>query len=195
MDLKEKLVSSFLAFENKGGLDLDSKAHSIRRQAIQNFEQKGFPSKKDEEWKYTSLRPLLKHDFSLFPSNEKAVEFKNIKQYLINDIESYTLIFIDGVFSSFLSSTTHDDCDVCVLSSALTRPKYKMIVDNYFNTIAKNNNSLAELNTAFTSEGAFINIPKNTIVEKPIQIVHFSFLNRSIVWSRNQPRGLDTTQF
>ena len=174
MDLKEKLVSSFLAFENKGGLDLDSKAHSIRLQAIQNFEKEGFPSKKDEEWKYTSLRPLLKHDFSLFPSNEKAVEFKNIKQYLINDIESYTLIFIDGVFSSFLSSTTHDDCDVCVLSSALTRPKYKMIVDNYFNTIAKNNNSLAELNTAFAVEGAFINIPKNTIVAKPIQIINFS---------------------
>ena len=50
MDLKEKLVSSFLAFENKGGLDLDSKVHSIRLNAIQNFENKGFPTKKDEEW-------------------------------------------------------------------------------------------------------------------------------------------------
>ena len=48
-----------------------------------------------------------------------------------------------------------------------------MIVDNYFNTIAKDNNSLTELNTAFTKEGAFINIPKNTIVQKPIQILNF----------------------
>jgi len=188
MDLKEKLVSSFLAFENKGGLDLDSNVHNIRTKAIQNFEQEGFPTKKDEEWKYTSLNSVLKHDFSLFPETAKPVGFKNVKEYLINDIESYTLIFIDGVFSSFLSDTTHDDCDVCVLSSALTRPKYKMVVDNYFNTIAKNNNSLTDLNTAFSVEGAFINIPKNTIVPKPIQILNFSTGSEKEVML--QPRNL-----
>ncbi len=68
MDLKEKLVSSFLAFENKGGLDLDSKTHELRLKAIQNFEDQGFPSKKDEEWKYTNLKTAIKkNDFSLFP--------------------------------------------------------------------------------------------------------------------------------
>ncbi|WP_456422530.1 Fe-S cluster assembly protein SufD [Lutibacter sp.] len=174
MELKEKLVSSFLAFENKGGLDLDSNVHEIRQKAIHSFEAQGFPTKKDEEWKYTNLKSLLKNDFNLFPSTNKSVEFKDVETYLINEIESYKLIFIDGVFSSFLSSTTHDEWDICVLSSALTKPKYKMVVDNYFNTIAKNNNSLSELNTAFTKEGAFINIPKNTIVPKPIQIINFS---------------------
>jgi Fe-S cluster assembly protein SufD len=188
MELKEKLVSSFLAFENKGVLDLDSNVHDIRTASIQNFERDGFPTKKDEEWKYTSLRPLLKHDYSLFPTTEKPVGFKQVKEFLMNEIESYTLIFIDGVFSSFLSDTTHEDCDVCVLSSALTRPKYKMVVDNYFNTIAKENNSLAELNTGFAVEGAFINIPKNTIVPKPIQILNFSTGSEKDVLL--QPRNL-----
>lgn len=188
MELKEKLVSSFLAFENKGILDLDSNVHAIRTESIQNFEREGFPTKKDEDWKYTSLRPLLKHDFSLFPSTGKPVEFKQVKEYLINEIESYNLIFIDGIFSSFLSDTTHEDCDICVLSSALTRPKYKMVVDNYFNTITKKNNSLSELNTAFAKEGAFINIPKNTIVSKPIQIINFSTGSEKDVLL--QPRNL-----
>ncbi len=119
---------------------------------------------------------------------KKQLDLKRLKEYLINEIESYTLIFVDGVFSSFLSDTTHEDCDVCVLSSALTRPKYKMVVDNYFNTIAKNNNSLAELNTAFSVEGAFINIPKNTIVPKPIQILNFSTGSEKDVML--QPRNL-----
>lgn len=188
MDLKEKLISSFLAFENSGGLDLDSNVHAIRTKAIQNFEKTGFPSKKDEEWKYTSLRPVLKNDFSLFPSTEKTVDFKDLKKYLINDIESYKLIFIDGAFNSFLSDTTHDDCDICVISSALTRPKYKMIVDNYFNTIAKENSSFSELNTAFAKEGAFINIPKNIIVKKPIQILNFSTGSEKEIML--QPRNL-----
>ena len=182
------MVSSFLAFENKGVLDLDSNVHAIRTTSIQNFERSGFPTKKDEEWKYTSLRPLLKNDFCLFPRTKRPIGFKHVKEFLINEIESYTLIFIDGVFSSFLSDTTHEDCDICVLSSALTRPKYKMVIDNYFNTIAKGNNTLAELNTGFAVEGAFINIPKNTIVPKPIQILNFSTGSEKDVLL--QPRNL-----
>ena len=168
------MLSSFLAFENKGGIDLDSNVHTIRSRAIRDFEEQGFPTRKEEAWKYTSLKPVLKNSLSLFPTTKKPVDFRSIKPYLINDIESYTLVFVDGVFNSFLSDTTHDDCDVCVLSSALSRPKYKMIVDNYFNTIANTKNSMTDLNTAFANEGAFINIPKNTVVSKPIQIVNFS---------------------
>lgn len=189
MELKEKLVSSFLAFENKGGVDLDSSVHEIRSKAIQSFEKTGFPTKKDEEWKYTSLRNLLKQDFSVFPSQEdKEIGFEDIKKFLINDIESYTLVFVDGVFNSFLSETTHDEVDICVMSSALTRPKYKMVVDNYFNEIAKGTNSLTDLNTAFTREGAYVNIPKNTVLAKPIQIYNFTTGKESELLV--QPRNL-----
>lgn len=188
MDLKDKLITSFLALENKGVLDLDSSVHTIRTDAIQNFENEGFPDKKNEEWKYTNLKTALKHDYNLFPSTTQSVGYKNIKAFLINEIESYTLIFVDGVFSSFLSETTHDDCDVCVLSSALSKPKYKMIIDNYFNKITDKKNSLTHLNTAFTKEGAFINIPKNTVLPKPIQILHFSTGSENEVLL--QPRNL-----
>jgi Fe-S cluster assembly protein SufD len=44
MDLKEKLVSSFIAFENQ--VDIDSYVHDIRTEAIKNFESIGFPTKK-----------------------------------------------------------------------------------------------------------------------------------------------------
>jgi ABC-type polysaccharide/polyol phosphate transport system ATPase subunit len=45
------------------------------------------------------------------------------------------------------------------LSSALSKPKYKIIIENYFNKIAKSDDSLTSLNTAFSREGDFINIP------------------------------------
>lgn len=44
MSLKEKLVSSFMAFEDH--VDVDTKIHDIRTEAIKLFEDKGFPSKK-----------------------------------------------------------------------------------------------------------------------------------------------------
>lgn len=61
-----------------------------------------------------------------------------------------------------MSSTTHEGIDVCLLSSVLTKPKYKMVLDTYFNQIASKDESLTTLNTAFAQEGAFINIPSNT---------------------------------
>ena len=185
MSLKEKLVSSFMAFENT--VDVDSPVHDIRTEAIKTFETQGFPSKREEAWKYTSLNAVLKHDYSVFPKHENALEFKDVKKYFIHDIDAYKVIFIDGKYSSHLSQTTHDGIDVCLMSSALTKPKYRLIIENYFNKIAPKD-SLSSLNTAFSSEGAYIHIPKNKLVDKPIQIIHFSTGNEAALML--QPRNL-----
>ncbi len=174
MELKDKLLASFMAFENKGNIDIESNVHQIRCKAIENFESKGFPSKRDEEWKYTSLKPILKHDYTVFPTLENNIELKDVKKYILHEIESYKIVFVDGVYNSFLSETTHEEADICILSAALKKPKYKMIIDHYFDKITSKKDSLSSLNTAFSKEGAFINIPKNTILEKPIQILFFS---------------------
>jgi len=158
MELKEKLVSSFLAFENT--IDVDTPIHDIRSEAIKVFEEHGFPTKKQEAWKYTSLNSILKHDYSVFPKEENTIEYRDVKKYFIHDIDTYNIVFIDGKYSSHLSQTTHDSIDVCLMSSALNKPKYRPIIENYFNKVASKD-SLSALNTAFSSEGAYIHIPKN----------------------------------
>ena len=185
MDLKEKLVSSFMAFENN--VDVTSKVHNIRTEAIKSFEEQGFPTKKDEAWKYTSLNKILKTDFSVFPKQDNSLEYSDVKGYFIHDIESYKLVFIDGKYSSNLSKTTHDGMDICLMSAALNKPKYRLMIDNYFNKVATKD-GLSSLNTAFSNEGAYIHIPKNKVVEKPIHIVYFSTGDESALM--NQPRNL-----
>lgn len=175
-----------MAFEGK--IESDDELHAIRSQAIKNFENKGFPTKKEEAWKYTSLNAVLKNDFSVFPKKENSIEFKDVKKYFLHEIDTYKVVFIDGVFSSFLSSTTHDGLDVCLMASALTKPKYKMVIDTYFNQIASKEESLTTLNTAFALEGAYINIPKSKVVEKPIEIIYFSTGNEAALMV--QPRNL-----
>jgi Fe-S cluster assembly protein SufD len=186
MELKEKLISSFMAFEEK--VDVTAQLHDIRTSAIKNFENKGFPTKKEEAWKYTSLNSVLKNDFSVFPKRENSIEFKDVKEYFLHEIDTYKLVFVDGKFSSFMSSTTHEGIDVCLLSSVLTKPKYKMILDTYFNQIASKDESLTTLNTAFAQEGAYINIPKSKVADKPIEIIHFSTGVESALMV--QPRNL-----
>ena len=103
MDLKEKLVSSFMAFEER--IDVHSELHDVRTEAIKNFENKGFPTKKDEAWKYTSLNAILKNDFTVFPKTESNIQYSDVKKYFLHEIDTYKVVFIDGVFSSHLSSS------------------------------------------------------------------------------------------
>ncbi len=172
MDLKEKLISSFLAFEAQ--VDVNASVHDSRLEAMKCFETKGFPTKKEEAWKYTSLNSVLKNDFSVFPKHENTIEFSDVKKYFLHEIDTYKVVFIDGVFSSFLSATTHDGLDVCLMSSALAKPKYKMVIDAYYHQIANKVESLTALNTAFATEGAFIHVPKSKVVDKPIEIMYFT---------------------
>ena len=172
MELKEKLISSFMAFEEK--LDLNTDVHNIRSKSFDYFEKNGFPTKKNEAWKYTSLEKLLKNDYRIFPKKDISIELKDVKKYFLYDLDTYKIVFIDGIYSPFLSDTTHDGLDVCLLSAALNKPKYKKVIKKYFNKIVNKNDSLTSLNTSFTKEGAYIFIPKTVISEKPIQIIHFS---------------------
>ena len=185
MSLKDKLLSSYIAIEDH--LEADSPLHDLRSKAIKTFEDKGFPSKKEEAWKYTSLNSLLKTDYSIFPKQDHAIEFKEVKEYFLHNIDTYKVVFIDGVYSSFLSETTHDKLDVCLMSSALNKSKYKPVIEAYFNKVAKED-SLTSLNTAFAKEGAYIHIPKHKEVEKPIEIINFSTGNEAAVLL--QPRNL-----
>jgi len=186
MDLKDKLLSSFLAFENN--VDVEDPVHDLRSEAMKNFEAKGFPTKKEEAWKYTSLGNLQNVDFSIFPKQESNLEYKDVKKYFLHEIDTYKIVFVDGVYSSYLSETTHDGVDICLLSSALTKPMFRQVIEVYFNKVAAQDDSLTSLNTAFSKEGAYIYIPKNKMPKKPIQILHLSTGHEAALML--QPRNL-----
>ena len=175
-----------MAFENN--VDVEHPVHDVRTAAMKNFETKGFPTKKEEAWKYTSLNSLQKVDFNIFPREENALEYKDVKKYFIHEIDTYKIVFIDGIYSSYLSETTHDGVDICLMSSALTKPMYKQVIDVYFNKIASKDDSLTSLNTAFSREGAYIYIPKNKMPKKPVEILHFATGNEASLML--QPRNL-----
>lgn len=184
--LKDKLESSFIVLENELNGQTHSPIHRIRQEAFQRFERMGFPTKRDEEWRYTNLKPILKHDYRVFPEAEHNLEYRDVKPYFLADVDSYKLVFIDGVFSSWLSETTHDKFDVCTFSSVLS--KYQDVAEKYFNRALPQEESLAAINTAFAREGAYIRIRKNQTVEKPIQLLFFTTNTGQPVL--NQPRNL-----
>jgi Fe-S cluster assembly protein SufD len=80
MEFKEKLISSHLAFEED--LYQNDRVAQARASALKVFEEKGFPSKKEEAWKYTSLEALIQKDYALFPKSESSIELNEVKKIL-----------------------------------------------------------------------------------------------------------------
>ena len=186
MEFKEKLLASHLAFEER--IDFSDPVHQTRLESLKIFEEKGFPSRRDEAWKYTSLNAMLRQNYALFPKAETTIQLKKVKKYFLFEIDTYKVVFIDGVYSPFLSDTTHDGLDVCLMSAALSKAKYRNLIDTYFNKITDKEDSLTALNTSYTQEGAYIHIPKSVVAEKPVEIIHFSTGKEKALWL--QPRNL-----
>jgi Fe-S cluster assembly protein SufD len=186
--LKDKILNTYLAFENNSNLAIDHAIRNIRNKAIEQFETVGFPTKSIEEWKYTSLKEILKKDYKLINPLQNELDTKLVKPYLLKGTETYKLVFLNGVFQPQISETSHEDMDICILSSAMQNTKYKLFFDHYFNTIASKTDGLTSLNTAFVQEGAFIHIPKSVVVSKPIEILYLTTGNDVEILS--QPRNL-----
>ncbi len=184
--LKDRLISSFIVFENELKEETRSELHSIRRKAISLFENEGFPTVRAEDWRYTNLKPILKGDYTVFADREHPLEFGEIKRFFLHEIDTYKIVFVDGRYSSWLSTTTHHNYDICTFSAGLRR--HREVIDAYFSKAARGNRSLVALNTAFAREGAFIRIPAGKVVEKPVEIMHFS--TGASGDALNQPRSL-----
>lgn len=185
-ELQEKLISEHILFDRRG--KQPTIMESLRDEAIKNFENIGFPTTKLEDWKYTNLRSVLTNDYKLF-SNSKdiPVDYSEIQKYLVHNIDSYDLVFINGVYSSYLSSTAHDEADVCVLSSAMRQGEYQAVIENFYNKIANTSEHFVALNTAYTKDGAYIHIPNNVILSRPIQITYFTTGEDKLI---SHPRNL-----
>ena len=99
MDFKEKLLASHIAFE--GSVDFSDPVHQTRLESLKTFEEKGFPTRKDEAWKYTSINGLVRNDYALFPKFENTIELKKVKKYFLYEIDTYKVVFMDGCIQPF----------------------------------------------------------------------------------------------
>ena len=171
MDLKEKLIAHFSQFEQSLNGQAKASLHSVRKQALQQFEALGFPTVKHEEWKYTSLAPISRGNYDL-DSNCGTVTAEAMSKYTL-DAETYKVVFVDGCFSESLSDLKGANFTIMPFWEAVE--KEADLVNQYFGTIAPwKDDALVALNTAFANRGSFIHVAKNTVVDRPVQLLYLS---------------------
>jgi Fe-S cluster assembly protein SufD len=179
MDLKSKILNEYSAFENNPLNSTRKPLHSLREKAARNFELKGFPNRKMEEWKYDKLGFLDTIDFniSLIPPNGNF----NINEYINVPVIKYSenyLVFINGFYCKELSHLNISDKKIFARSLAKSLNRYdEELIKNHLGKYAGyENDPFVSINTALSQDGAYIYIPDGVMLEEPIQLI---FLNDS----------------
>lgn len=143
---------------------------AIRNEAIRKFKQLGIPTRKNENWKYTSLEKALKKECSYNLSISDVILPKHHSN-AIPDLDAIQIVTCNGHFVSSLSSTDQLPKGVVVCSFSTACEKYPEIVKKYFAKIAPfDADAMLALNTAFAVDGLFIYVPKNVVIQNSIHI-------------------------
>jgi Fe-S cluster assembly protein SufD len=152
----------------------------LRESAMDRFEQLGFPSVKEEEWKYTNVAPISKLSFNpdLASVDTKGrVTSEKLGRFGYVESQASQLVFLNGALRPDLSSLAGLPAGVVAidLACAIADAKYgELIRENLARTADYNANAFTALNTAFVSSGAFILIRKGTELESPL---HLNFIS------------------
>jgi Fe-S cluster assembly protein SufD len=155
----------------------------VRGSAMDRFEQLGFPSVRDEEWKYTNLATLAKESFEPVTSADHAGD---VSRFAYPEASGAHLVVVNGFLNEELSVTTGlGDVVATDLFRAVDDARYNKIIRKY---LARNagyhNNGLTALNTAFIQSGVFVYVPKNVKLEKPLQITFIGGTANSAAFPR-----------
>lgn len=189
VDLRSKFTAEFEMLES--GMNGESKSymHGIRRAAIEQFAALGFPTVRNEEWKYTNVQPLVSRPYALSQRMAALPHRSAVEQFLIGGLNAYVLVFVNGAFAESLSSLPEQQGRIVVGNFAAAQHAHSAIVHRHFAQYAEYSaDAFAALNTAFSHDGAFVCVPDGQILDKPVQIVSIADARHGDVFA--QPRHL-----
>ncbi len=146
----------------------------MRADALADFNRLGFPHKKQEKWRNTDLKIALSFDYSMASKELKMQDILDeVFECDVHDLDAFIVNLYKGrfVYKETPLYTLKDGVIVGSLSAAFDA--YPELVKKHFGKYAKTDTkAFNALNTALFLDGLFIYVPKNVIVEKPIQLIN-----------------------
>lgn len=152
----------------------------LRETALDRFKELGFPSLKEEDWKYTNVAPLTKLSFQSGATSPTAVSAADVERLGCVEARNSQLVFVNGVLRRDLSSIEDIPPGVIAvdLAEAFNGDSHQETVREYLaRGVDYNANGFVALNTAMLSGGAFVLIPKNVEIDKPISLLFIADAN------------------
>jgi Fe-S cluster assembly protein SufD len=176
-DSREKFIELFQQYENALNGQKDYAGHAIQKRAIQRLSNDmNFPTRRNEDWKYTSVTELLQPQYQQPKFVDIAAE--DIMPFLFEGLDVYLLVFVNGKYNKVLSSKDGLSKRIIVqdISAGLEEDGLtKATASEYLNKWASEaKNSFMVLNTAFAQNGIYIDVPDGVVLDRPVHILNIA---------------------
>lgn len=150
---------------------------AFRTNGMEEFSRSGFPTTKDEDWRFTNLKALE----GFIPESMSGTEVSSaptselLNDLPFSDIHENRLVFVDGVFQESLSYTKDQPqgVDLMPLSNAI---KLGLIRDEEMGQYSSEShkNTFVPLNDALFHDGLFLRVAKGVSVDGTVQVIYFT---------------------
>jgi Fe-S cluster assembly protein SufD len=142
-----------------------------RRAAIARFAALGFPTTRDEEYRFTNIAPIADTEFAI-PAVSTTVQRAEIAEHLYGDEVAAELVFVDGRLAPALSTSGRLPEGVKAGSLAAALAQTPEICAPALGALAgESDSALTALNLALFEDGAVVHIGRGVVVEAPINLV------------------------
>jgi Fe-S cluster assembly protein SufD len=143
-----------------------------RQGALDEFASAGFPTSRNEDWKYTRVAPIEKRSFKVPERNGIHVHARDVEQFDLRGLECEQLVFVDGCYVDALSrrNVLESGPRITTLESAMNASSQLLEAHlGHYASIAKQ--PFSALNTAFMTDGAVIHVKNRGGDQQPIHLL------------------------
>lgn len=146
---------------------------TARRVGLNRFSELGFPTLKDEDWRFTNLAPLTAMPFRLASAdNDHLVNGETLANLPFAQLPGDRLVFVDGRFVPELSAIRPQAGGMVVTNLAAALKSHTGLIEPHLTRLASSEGqAFTALNEAFFTDGAFIHLPARRVVADPIRLV------------------------
>lgn len=174
------------AFETSlSRLELSDASRALRDEAMGSFGERGYPTRKHEDWRYTDLKPIITGDFDPTPESLTTDHIERARRSLddsLLDAGDSRLVFVDG--QSLPDASALGELEgLAVLGPDQARER----IGELQSTAFLRSHPLAALNTAFASSETLIRLDEETTIQEPLHLV---FITLGAANRAAQPRVL-----
>jgi len=187
--LYDAVVKGYHTLSTAGGGSEDIGVRRARQSAFDQWRLLGFPSIKNEDWKYTNITRYLKDEFALNglvagdePVAAVAAPAGLVKKATIPGLDALQVVLVNGVWDGKVHGASPKGelpkgLELLKVSQVLNDPAFA----GYFGNGKWGNLHFAYLNTALFTDGLFIRVKDGAVIEKPLHVVHVFTGDRNLL--------------
>lgn len=185
----QRYVEAHQRFSSNGASNAPAWLQQRRHAALARFADRGFPTTRQEAWRFTDIKPIAQSDFAL-AEEVPSMSRDALEPYLVGGAGRLTAVFVNGRYAPELSSTgtLPEGLQLGGLQAGLET--HGEVIEHHLAQHALDTeNPFTSLSTAFAHDGAFVLVPKDLVLDRPLQLLFVGANegDRPLVW---HPRTL-----